>query len=120
MNHLRALDADIARLIFKYVIVVDTEKDNYYVVDAASKKQKPVSLYSTKLDNAYEIVSRLQNHGFLFEIRNSISPEGDLSWIAGFHKHNEPINNWYTAKTLPETICAAALGLLSGIPQKKS
>jgi hypothetical protein len=111
MKQERALDADIARFIFKCVIVINVEQDDYFLVDAKSKKQRPVAQFSTKIDNAYQIIQHLQSLGYLFEVRNNIDNEGNVGWLSVFHKAGENPNIWYKADALPLCICYAAMGL---------
>jgi hypothetical protein len=104
------LDAEIARKIFKMVIMVDSETGEFTVRDNQTKKWVPIPKYSQNTDVAYLIINHFSYKGF-FAVVNSVFTGVTTEWSVTFHSNDGKITLQSNGKTVAQAICIAALGL---------
>lgn len=104
------LDAEIAKVVFHYVVIMDTATGEKYTAHAQSNTKRPIEKFSTSIDEAYKIINYLSVKGFQCHVRNSINDKGTMEWYAGFFNDKIPLK-LYQGKTLPHAVCIAALQL---------
>jgi hypothetical protein len=80
----------------------DSNGKFYYIGDKAGSPWSP----STDIAAAFQVVEKMEDRGFFFELSNtSIDPE--KTYRASFFKNDEPISKY--AESLQLAICLAAL-----------
>lgn len=107
MNPGRELDAYIAKNIFQYVIIFDSTKNDYFLVDNKKYNKIPLPEYSTKIEKAYEIVKFFKNKGFVCSITSEVR-HGKVHWYSTFLKSEQDFN---TAEgvSLPHAVCLSSI-----------
>jgi hypothetical protein len=109
------LDIEIAKKIFNYIIIIDTTIDETFSIDAKTKQRRKIENFSSNIDDAYTIITKLSENGFLCNIKSQVDQDGVLQWYAGFFKFKKNPNDviLYQSSTLPLAICNAALKIIS-------
>ena len=111
------LDADIARTLWKALVVHDAEKgESYLIGDDWQKVLLPH--FSTNVDDAYRVVGHLQSQGWTLNLQQDIQ-KGVSKYIAAFVKMD---GRHYIAnehESLPMVLCLAALAAYSGLNIKR-
>ena len=111
------LDADIARTLWKALVVHDAELNETYLVDEDWQKS-PLPKFSTNVDDAYRIVSHLQSLGWTLHCKHFVD-HGSSKYQAVFFKTD---NRHYIVnehESLAMVLCMAALAAFSGLNIKK-
>jgi hypothetical protein len=109
MNPGRNLDAEIARKIFRFVVMIDSETEEPRIRDNELRKFVPVPPYSTDTTTAHTIVQKFRAAGCTFNISNEV--EGDEHYWTATIAHPKLAALKIGAKgvTLPHAICSAVL-----------
>jgi len=110
MNPGIELDADIARKIFKLVVMVDSETGESTMRDLKTKKWVSIPKFSTNTDVAYALINHFSHKGFFATI-NSVFNDSYTEWQVIFHSNNQIPIVKATGKSAAHAICLAALGL---------
>lgn len=106
----KELDAEIARKVLHYIVIVDASTGEHYTVHASNGTKRPIEKFSTVVDEAYKVINYLSGKGYLCNVRNQVNEQGVLEWFAGFFAPNETIK-LFKGKSLPHAVCIAALDL---------
>ena len=110
MNPGIELDADIARKIFKLVVMVDSETGKSTMRDLKSKKWVSIPTFSSNTDVAYSLIDHFSRKGFFATI-NSAFNDSYTEWQVIFHSSDKNPVVGATGKSAAHAICLAALGL---------
>jgi hypothetical protein len=102
------MDAEIARKLWRTVVIFDTEIGDSYTV-GNNLARLPVPPYSTSLDSANSIIELYMERGWTFKTRR----EEEL-FLAGFFRTDGTTYRYFRAETLPAAICYAALAVENG------
>lgn len=109
MNAGRDLDAEIARKIFRYVVMIDSATGEPSIRDNETKKFVAVPPFSTDTTVAHAIVQKYKDAGCTFNISNDIE-DGEQVWSVSIrHTKAAGLNLGANGATLPEAICNAVL-----------
>jgi hypothetical protein len=106
------LDSRVARNIFGYVVIIDTQLNESYIM-GLDRKPLPVPQYSTDTETAQLIVEMLKKHGFSLAARNK-QVNGEYQWVASFSRDDGRSYLASYGNTLPAAICAAGLSAVQG------
>lgn len=112
INAGKELDAEVAKKVLHYVVIVDTSSGEVYTVNAKTKQKRKIENFSTNVDDAYLLVNHLSTKGFLCNVRSQVNDNGELQWFAGFFRSTDSKINVYQGKSLPHAVCIAALKLV--------
>mgnify|MGYP006421247477 CR=1 FL=1 len=109
MNEDRCLDVEVAKKIFRWIVILDTEKGGEpNIIYAQNKHQAPVPFFSTNNDDAYKIINRFQKENYFVYINSRSMGDGSSEWSVAFHKKDQKIIP-SKAKTFSYAVCLAAL-----------
>lgn len=106
-----AMDATIARRLWRAIVVVDTATGRCHMVAEADGRAVPVPPFSTDLMEAHKIVRLFQSQGWSARLRTV--PERGTS-EACFTRNDGRTYRYSAAETMPLAICQAALDALDG------
>jgi hypothetical protein len=105
-------DSVIARALWKFIIVVDTQTGENFLVGPHHEKV-PLPKYSTVIADAYKIVEHFQAQGYALKVRSSIT-SGKATYHAVFLRNDGQNYRFSEGSTLPMAICFAALSVCQG------
>lgn len=105
------MDSQIARKIWRSIVVSDINTGENYMVGQADHAKVPIPKFSTDTDDAHKIVEFFQCQGWTFRIRHI--PEND-TYEACFYKDNGLNYRYMVSDTLPMAICIAGLAVIDG------
>ena len=106
------LDSRVARNIFGYVVIIDTQSNESYIM-GTDRIRRPVPEYSTDTETANHIVDLMKKHGFSLSARNK-KMNGEYLWAACFSREDGRSYLASYGDTLPAAICAAGLSAIRG------
>lgn len=110
----RDLDSLVARMVFGLVVIIDTQKDQHYIM-GKNHSQQPLPPYSTDAETAHQIVDLVAPYGFDL-VLNSREMGGRTVWGAAFKrkdgKRELRTHVAYYGDTLAAAICAAGLAIM--------
>ena len=102
------LDCEIARKVFRYVVMIDTD-GTPQIRDRKTRTNQKVPPYSTDTNISHDVVSRLKKVGCTFNIKNDVE-DGQIVWTAQIrHPKLAGLMISSKGKTLPHAICLATL-----------
>jgi len=105
----RTLDAEIARKLFRLVVIVEPQSGTTSLFDMATKQSRELPHFSTNSNEAYSIIQHYHNKGYTVQVKSDIldgAPYYDVIFVG----HNiQPIG--YRDSTLAAAICNAGLTL---------
>jgi hypothetical protein len=105
----RDLDVEVARKVFRAVVLFDQGSPQMF--DQATRKKKAIPPYSTDTDTAYAVVRHYQQQGFRVDI-NSAMQDGYLLWTVQIVQANNPsVGVQAQGNTLAHAVCLAGVGL---------
>lgn len=104
-----ALDAQIARRLWKAIVFFDGETKTTHLIEQSSRARLPLPPYSTDLEEAHRVVRFMQSKGYAARIRHD--PQGGI-YRACFTLDDERVYVYSQAATMPLVICIAALAAL--------
>lgn len=106
------LDSRVARTIFGFVVIIDTQSNESYIM-GLDRKPKSVPPYSSDTETAQQIVELMQKHNFMLSAKNKLI-NGEPTWMACFSREDgRPYLASY-GDSLPAAICAAGLAAIKG------
>lgn len=106
------LDANIARRLWKAVVLIDMEDGSHYFLRQEDHKRSPIPPYSTSVDECYRVVSKMQSMGWTARLTSK--PEIG-KYHAAFTKDDGRLYRLTEAETLPLAVCLAALAAYDGL-----
>jgi len=107
------LDSLVARTVWGYVIVIDTQSGESYFM-GHNHQRKPVPNYGTDISAAYEVVEQMRHaHGFDMKLQNVVEG-GQSKWLCAFTKNDKRRYIPVLSLSMPEAICLAAVQALQG------
>lgn len=117
MNEHRLTDANVARTLWKALVIHDSETGESYLSGSDWKK---VSLphFSSNVEDAHQVVAYMQSIGWTLSVKQDID-HGESSYLAVFVKNDNRVYTNCRAKTLPMAICLAALSTYVNLSLKK-
>lgn len=107
----RELDAEIARKVFRYVVMVDTSTGERYTIQRDTGKRRPIEEFSSSSDEAYRIIDLMKANGLFAHIRNNVE-DGKQVWHVGFYRAGEETFRLIKGDTLAHATCLAVLDFL--------
>lgn len=100
-----SLDAEIARVVFRLIVVYDSSTEEYRIMEDEAHSA-PIAPYSSDPYHAQNIVDHYFRQGWTFKYWK----DGE-GYLAGFSRNDGSTYRMFLAETLPLVICAAALGV---------
>jgi hypothetical protein len=104
----RELDAEVARKVFRYVVMVDTSTGERYTISRDTGNRRPIEDFSTSSDEAYRIIDMMKSNGLFANIRNNVE-DGKQVWHVGFYRQGEATYSLIKGETLAHATCLAVL-----------
>jgi hypothetical protein len=99
-----SLDAEIARLIFGWLLIYDSDAGIYWKISNDSRTSIPQ--YSENSSVSSTIVDHFRNDGWAFRYHNDAG-----GFLAGFSRDDGSTYRSFRAETLALATCAAALAV---------
>ena len=106
----KELDAEIARKIFRLVVMVDSVTNDIMLRDVKNKKWMAIPPYSKNTDTAYSLIEYFSRKGF-FAVVNSSFNNNRTDWVVTFYSSDQKPIVQSIGKTAAHAICLAALEL---------
>lgn len=80
MQEGRELDIEVARKVFRYVVMIEPS-GSASIWNLAQRSMVPVPLYSSRVEDAHLVMQHFQNHGWRCELASNTA-EGPVQWSA--------------------------------------
>jgi hypothetical protein len=107
------MDADIARTLWKVLVVHESETGESFMMDEDFKRVA-LPKFSTDVDEAYRVVAFMQSHNWTLSLKQEIE-HGKSIYMATFMKNDNRSYIFNRHESLPMVLCLAALAALSGL-----
>jgi hypothetical protein len=107
------MDADVARTLWKALVVHDTESNTSYLM-GEDWKQVELPKFSTDTNQAHRVVRYMQGHGFTLNVQQVIE-HGQGIYQATFMKPDGRKYLFCEHPELPMAICMAAVSAYGGL-----
>lgn len=106
------LDSQVARTVFGYAVVIDTQAGQQYIVHRDGA-QTPVPEYSSDVEIAYQVTDQLHKMGFTLSVKNEVQ-NGKNIWQTAFVKQDKRSYLANVAEDLASAICVAGILAVTG------
>lgn len=110
------LDSLVARLVWGFVVIIDTQSGNNYIM-GTDRQLIELPHYSQDQEAANLIEQEMEKHGWILTVRNTIDEDAS-KWLASFLRKDERNYKLSSADTVPRAICLAAVSAMQGTNTK--
>ena len=108
----RELDSEIARILFQYLVIYDSNMNEYFLSSSDMTKKWAVPKYSTNVQFSHLVIKKMGEFGFNYSVESRLDENVGLYWRASFHTD---VIDFINGKSLSHAICLAALKVIRNI-----
>jgi hypothetical protein len=102
----RELDIEVARKVFRYVVMIEPS-GVATIWNLAQRAMVPVPHYSTRVEDAHLVMQHFQNHGWRCELASNTN-NGPVEWSASLSRNGSGLTA--RASSMAHAMATVAIG----------